>query len=52
MEKQNRPYNALNVYDNLHGKIKKQAIEAILNELTEEGSLTAKEFGKNKLYFL
>lgn len=31
MEKQNRPYNLLNVFDNLHGKIKKPALETILN---------------------
>jgi hypothetical protein len=27
MEKQNRPYNLLNVFDNLHGKIKKTLLE-------------------------
>jgi hypothetical protein len=52
MEKQNRPYNLLNVFDNLHGKIKKPSLENLLNELTEEGKLTCKEFGKNKVYFL
>jgi hypothetical protein len=42
MEKQNRPYNLLNIFDNLHGKIKKPLLETILNELTEEQKLTAK----------
>ena len=52
MTKQNRPYNALNVFDNLHGKIKKAILENILNDLTDEFKLTCKEFGKNKVYFL
>ena len=42
MMKQNRPYNLLNVFDNLHGKIKKSLLEAILNDLTEEERLTCK----------
>ena len=52
MQKQNRPYNLLNVFDNLHGTIKKSVLEVALNELAEEQSLTCKEFGKNKVYFL
>ena len=52
MEKQNRPYNLLNVFDNLHAKIKKPALESALNELTEEKFLSCKEYGKNKVYFL
>ncbi len=42
MKKQNRPYNLLNVFDNLHGKIKKPELEIILNDLTKEGELEAK----------
>lgn len=34
MQKQNRPYNLLNVFDNLHGKVKKAELEIILNELS------------------
>ena len=52
MEEQNRPYNLLNVYDNLHGKIKKPLLQNILDELSEEGKLTSKEVGKIKIYFL
>lgn len=33
MLKQNRPYSVLNIFDNLHGKIKKSDIEKSLNSL-------------------
>ena len=52
MQKQNRPYNLLNVFDNLHGKYKKPVLETVLNELAEEGHLTAKDFSKNRVYYL
>ncbi len=42
----------MNIFDNLHGKIKKPILENVLNELHEEGKLSCKEFGKNKVYFL
>ena len=35
MSKQNRPYNALNIFDNLHAKHKKVLIETVLSELAE-----------------
>lgn len=52
MQKQNRPYNLLNIFDNLYGKIKKSVLEAALEEVREEGTLVAKDFGKNKVYML
>ena len=42
MKKQNRPYNLLNVFDNLHGKIKKAELETILNDLAKDGELESK----------
>ena len=42
MAKQNRPYNALNVFDNLHGKYKKVTLEATLAELADEDKLSCK----------
>ena len=52
MQKQNRPYNILNVFDNLHGKIKKPVLDTVLNELADEGKLTAKDFAKNRVFYL
>ena len=52
MQKQNRPYNILNVFDNLHGKIKKPILDTVLNELADEGKLTAKDFAKNRVFYL
>ena len=52
LERQNRPYNLLNIYDNLHGTIKKPALEKILEELVEDAKLVAKDFGKNRVYML
>ena len=34
MEKQNRPYSLINVFDNLHGSIKKVPLEIILDGLS------------------
>jgi len=51
LKKQNRPYNALMVFENLHGVVgKKQAIN-VLASLGEDGKIATKEFGKQKLYW-
>lgn len=42
MEKQNRPYNLLNIFDNLQAKIKKPELQTILDQLVEEGQFAAK----------
>lgn len=42
----------MNIFDNLYGKIKKSVLEAALEEVREEGTLVAKDFGKNKVYML
>jgi hypothetical protein len=52
MEKQNRPYSLINIFDNLHGAIKKPSLEAILDALSDSEVLTCKKYGKNKVYFL
>lgn len=52
MEKQNRPYNLLNIFDNLHGKIKKPILENALDELIGQNVLVGKDFGKNRIYML
>jgi 26S proteasome regulatory subunit (ATPase 3-interacting protein) len=39
MKLKNRPYSAINVYDNLHGKIKKASVQKALDALVESGDL-------------
>lgn len=49
---QNRPYSAIQIYDNLHKRIQKPSIERCLSSLSEPGgSLLCKEYGKAKIYF-
>lgn len=38
--------------DNLHGEIKKTQGQKILDQLTEEGDLQMKEYGKAKIYLI
>lgn len=52
MKKQNRPYSLINIFDNLHGKIKKPQVQRILDSLASAGELQVKEFGKAKIYLL
>jgi 26S proteasome regulatory subunit, ATPase 3, interacting protein len=49
---QNRPYNALNIHDNLRGAIKKPQCQKILDKLVDIGKLQAKEYGKVKIYLV
>lgn len=42
----------INIFDNLHGKIKKAACQKALDNLVDSGELQAKEFGKAKIYLL
>ena len=49
MKTQNRPYSLVNIFDNLHGAIKKSQLAKILDALVEEGSLIMKEYN-SKIY--
>ncbi len=49
MKTQNRPYSLVNIFDNLHGAIKKSQLGKILDALVEEGSLIMKEYN-SKIY--
>lgn len=52
-KQQNRPYNALQLYDNLHKRIPKPTLDRVLTVLCHPGEgLLAKDFGKLKVYFL
>jgi hypothetical protein len=50
MIKQNRPYSLQNVLDNMQGRVKKSTGTKVLDDLSAEGILTCKEFGKVKVY--
>ena len=50
MQKQNRPYSAINVFDNLRGAVKKAQVQRLLDELAEDGVLVMKEYGKARIY--
>ena len=46
---QNRPYSSINIFDNLHGAIKKSQLGKILDALTEEKEIICKEYS-TKVY--
>lgn len=41
----------INIFDNHHGKIKKKALEQILDNLENEKAIIGKLYGKAKIYF-
>jgi len=50
MKNQNRPYSLINIFDNLHGAIKKSQLQNILDSLTKEEKLIMKIYGNTKIY--
>lgn len=52
MTAQNRPYSHTQVFDNLHGRVKKASVPKLLEQLANEGKLTLKCFKKTKLYLV
>lgn len=49
---QNRPYSALQVFDNLHKRIPKATLERVLGVLSGPGEgLLSKEYGKARIYY-
>lgn len=49
---QNRPYSAIQIFDNLHKRIAKPTVERCLATLSEpDGGLRCKEYGKAKIFF-
>lgn len=54
MTQQNRPYSAIQVFDNLHQRITKPVAQRVLDSLSsaDDGVLSCKEYGKAKIYFL
>ncbi|KAL1922338.1 uncharacterized protein VTP21DRAFT_9877 [Calcarisporiella thermophila] len=52
LRKQNRPYSATDVFNNLHGAVAKTAIQKILNALNEKGEVSSKTYGKQTVYVI
>eukprot|EP00597_Dinobryon_sp_UTEXLB2267_P003665 CAMPEP_0170076678 /NCGR_PEP_ID=MMETSP0019_2-20121128/13640_1 /TAXON_ID=98059 /ORGANISM="Dinobryon sp., Strain UTEXLB2267" /LENGTH=319 /DNA_ID=CAMNT_0010288537 /DNA_START=43 /DNA_END=999 /DNA_ORIENTATION=+ len=54
LKSQNRPYSAIQLHDNLHGRIPKSVLERSLASLTstEGAEIVCKEYGKSKIYFV
>lgn len=50
MEQQNRPYSVNDVFMNLHKEVGKTAVQKALDQLTAEGSVREKTYGKQKVY--
>jgi len=50
MKKQNRPYSALDIFNNLHKKIGKTAVVKSLELLSKQNKLLEKTYGKSKIY--
>ena len=51
MKRQNRPYNAKTVSENLHGEVKLAEVTKVLEDLTEKGDIIEKVNGKQKIYW-
>lgn len=49
--KQNRPYSAIDIFNNLHKEYGKTAIIRALDQLVEEEKIKEKTYGKQKVYF-
>eukprot|EP01134_Creolimax_fragrantissima_P000997 CFRG0997T1 len=50
LQKQNRPYNATDTYNNLGSAIGKAQVAKALAKLSEDGSIIEKVYGKQKIY--
>jgi len=51
LESTNRPYSTINVFDNLHGAVKKASLQRVLDALAAEGLINEKVCGKSKVYW-
>eukprot|EP00941_MAST-03F_sp_MAST-3F-sp1_P004770 g4770.t1 len=51
LEAQNRPYNLICLYENLHRSIPKPTMKSTLAALTEDGKVVSKPYGKQVVFF-
>lgn len=47
---QNRPYSSNDIFNNLHEEIRKPTVQKALDYLVEQGRITEKVYGKQKVY--
>ena len=50
MVSKNRPYSAIDIFNNLHGEIGKTQVVKSLSQLAKDGQIKEKEYGKAKIY--
>ncbi|XP_076042255.1 homologous-pairing protein 2 homolog [Oratosquilla oratoria] len=50
LEQQNRPYSANDIFLNLHKEIGKTAVQKCLDQLSSDGVIKEKTYGKQKVY--
>ncbi|XP_004345612.1 hypothetical protein CAOG_06022 [Capsaspora owczarzaki ATCC 30864] len=50
LNKQNRPYSAIDIFNNLHGAVGKTAVTKALASLTAGEKIIEKEYGKQHVY--
>jgi len=50
LQQQNRPYSAVDVFNNMHKEIGKTAVVKALDSLAEKGMILEKTYGKQKVY--
>lgn len=50
LNKQNRPYSCIDIFNNLHSTIGKTAVTKALATLAAESKIIEKEYGKQKVY--
>ncbi|XP_033639241.1 homologous-pairing protein 2 homolog [Asterias rubens] len=51
LNRANRPYSAIDVFNNLHKEFGKTAVVRALEDLAENGKIKEKIYGKQKVYF-
>ena len=51
LNKQNKPYSAINVFDNLHKAVKRAHVNRVLDRLADSGQIKRKQYKKFKLYY-
>ena len=52
LKKQNRPYSAMDIFNNLHGSVGKTQIVKVLTNLQEKNEITCKNYGKQQVYVI
>ncbi|ORX85690.1 TBPIP-domain-containing protein [Basidiobolus meristosporus CBS 931.73] len=50
LRRNNRPYSATDIFNNLHGAVGKTAVQKILTQLVEKEEITGKAYGKQWVY--